>query len=126
MTTDVTRRVLGDDRRDTTRRWRSVRMSGRPTRQTRTAAAAAAYSPHQKTVAAALAVKSCAGPQLVRQREADAEVGVEVQQVPRLVAQPRAAPSCTDGDDDHDERDGAGEGQQHARGVQHLVDEGAR
>ena len=28
------------------------------------------------------------GPELVRQREADAEVGVEVEQVPRLVAQP--------------------------------------
>ena len=51
-------------------------------------------------------------PELVRQSQADAEVGVEVQQVPRLVAQ--AAPSRADArDHDHEQAAGAGHRQQH-------------
>jgi hypothetical protein len=57
--------------------------------------------------------KLLTGPELVRQREPYAEVGVEVQQMPRFVAQ---AASCglDTGDDDHDQTDGPGDGKQHA------------
>ena len=58
-----------------------------------------------------------AGPQLVGEGQAGAEVGVEVEQVPGLVAQPPAGRSDR-GHHDHDQGDGAGEGQQHARGVE--------
>ncbi len=64
------------------------------------------------------------GPQLVGERQAGAEVGVEVQQVPGLVAQ--SPPGSPDrGHHDHAQREGAGRGQQHAGGVQDLVEEGA-
>lgn len=52
-------------------------------------------------------------PEHVRDREADAEVGVQVQQVPGLVAQtpPRAADAR---DDDENQQERAGGGEQHA------------
>ncbi len=64
------------------------------------------------------------GPQLVREGQPGSEVGVEVERVPRLVAQP-AAGLLHRGDDDHAERDGARDGEQHAGVVQDEVDDGA-
>ncbi len=55
-----------------------------------------------------------AGPQLVRQGQAGAEVGVEVQQVPGLVAQP-APGRAHRRHGDHEQRDGSGGRQEHAR-----------
>ena len=91
------RRPSGDDRGDPQAVPQRCATAAAPTRQTRTAPAAATHSLHQKTVAAGRGEELLPGPQLVRQREADAEVGVEVQQVPGLVAQP--APGGPDAGD---------------------------
>jgi len=65
------------------------------------------------------------GPQLVGQRQPDAEVGVQVQQVPGLVAEPPAGgPEA--GGHRHDHAGGAGQGQQHARVVGDQVPERRR
>ena len=55
-----------------------------------------------------------AGPQLMGQGEPDAEVGVQVQQVPRLVPQP-APRGAHRGDRQHGEQHRAGQGDQHPR-----------
>ncbi len=61
-----------------------------------------------------------ADPELVRQGEADAEVGVEVDQVPRLV--PQLAPGRPDRQaDDRDQQHGPGGRQQHAGVVRDEV-----
>ena len=55
-----------------------------------------------------------AGPELVRQSQSDAEIGVEVNQVPCLVSEP-ASGGAQRGDDDGDEAGRTGCGQQHPR-----------
>ena len=103
-TTEVTRRSGGA----------GCAAAGAPIRQTSTDARGEAQSVHQKTVRAGRGQELLAGPELVGQGEPDAEVGVEVQQVPGLVAQPR--PGRADaGHDDHDQARRAGGGEQHAR-----------
>ena len=64
-------------------------------------------------------------PQLVRQRQPDSEVGVEVQQVPRLVPQ-LAAGRLDAGEHDHEQGDGSRDGQQHARVMDGQVPQGRR
>ena len=103
---------------------RNERHSGSPTRKTSTAPAHTAYRPHQKTVAAGGGQEVGAGPQLVRQGEPGAEVAVEVDEVPRLVAQPRGGPFHR-GDHDHDQGGRAGDRQQHPGVVEGEVDDGA-
>ena len=66
-----------------------------------------------------------ARPELVRQGEAGAEVGVEMEQVPRLVAQPTTG-GLDAGRDDHDEGGRACGGQQHAGVVGGEVPQGDR
>src|SRR3954452_1375687 len=84
----------------TLRRCRALRHNSRPIRQISTAAAAAAQRPHQNTVAAVDARNCCpvhswwgnlSRPQLVGQRQTHAEIRVQVQQVPRLVAERTAS-----------------------------------
>ena len=69
-----------------------------------------------------IAQEVLAGPELVRQGEADAEVGVQVQQVPGLV--PEGTPRGPHGrDHDRGQRGGAGDREQHAGVVEGEVDE---
>ena len=80
--------ALVDDRGDPQPVAQVAAPAGVPTRQTSTAPAASAQAVHQNTVLAGEPSELLPGPELVGQGEADAEVGVEVQQVPGLVAQP--------------------------------------
>ena len=66
-----------------------------------------------------------AGPELVRQGQADPEVGVEVQQVPRLVAQPPAG-GLDAGEHHQEQAHRAAGGEQHARVVDDQVPQGRR
>ena len=61
-----------------------------------------------------------AGPQLVRQGKPDAEIGIQVKQVPGLVAQPFTG--CSQArDDDHSEASGTRDCEQHAGVVPRQV-----
>ncbi len=106
-TTDVTRS-----------RWRTLRTSGSTTRHPRIAPAAA--GPQRPPVPGGRRGEQelLPGPELVRQGQTDAQVCVQVQQVPRLVPQPPSGRPDA-GRRDHDQADGPGHRQQHTAVVGH-------
>lgn len=74
----------------TTSRCRNELITGTAIRQTRIAAALAPHSSHQNQVATGRCGEIGAGPQLMWQGQSDAEVGVQVDQMPGLVPQTAA------------------------------------
>ena len=101
--------------RSTRSRWRRPRASGTPSREPTSAASVADVErATSRRGRPALPDEVRAGGELVAERQRDREVGVEVHEVPRLVAQP-AADDRDRADDDADQQHEPGGRREHAR-----------